>query len=72
LAGCTYEGNETTTERLLVDLLSECYPGAPGIVIPNTHPRIKARIEILLDEYRKTEGEPDPTWHAATGPATRP
>jgi hypothetical protein len=60
------------TEQQLVDLLRECYPSAPGIVIPNTHPRIKAKIENLLDEYRKTESEPDPTWHAATGPATRP
>jgi hypothetical protein len=61
-----------TTEQQLVDLLKECYPNAPGIVTPTINPRIKAKIETLLDEYRKTESEPDPTWHAATGPATRP
>ena len=61
-----------TTEQQLVDLLRECYPGAPGIVIPDTRPRIKAKIDTLLDEYRRSENEPDPTWHAATGPATRP
>jgi hypothetical protein len=61
-----------TTEQQLVDLLKECYPNAPGIVIPAIKPRIKAMIETLVDEYRKAENEPDPTWHAATGPATRP
>lgn len=61
-----------TTEQLLVDLLKECYPNLPGIVFPTVHPRIKTKIEILLDAYRKAESEPDPTWHAGTGPATRP
>jgi hypothetical protein len=36
------------------------------------NPRIKTKIEVLLDAYRKAESEPDPTWHAGTGPATRP
>ncbi len=61
-----------TTEQHLVDLLKECYPNLPGIVFPTVHPRIKTKIEILLDAYRKAESEPDPTWHAGTGPATRP
>jgi hypothetical protein len=61
-----------TTEQQLVDLLKECYPNAPGVVTPTINPRIKAKIETLLDEYRKTESEPDPAWHAAKGPATRP
>ena len=61
-----------TTEQQLVDLLKECYPNLPGIVVPTVNPRIKAKIETLLDAYRKAEGEGDPTWHAATGPATRP
>jgi hypothetical protein len=61
-----------TTEQLLVDLLRECYPNLPGIVVPTMHPRIKAKIDTLLDEHRKAENEPDPTWHAGTGPATRP
>ena len=60
------------TEHQLVDLLKECYPNLPGIVVPTVNPRIKAKIETLLDGYRKAEGEGDPTWHAATGPATRP
>jgi hypothetical protein len=61
-----------TTEQHLVDLLKECYPGLPGIVIPVVSPRIKAKIETLLDACRSSEHEPDPTWHAGTGPATRP
>jgi len=61
-----------TTEQQLVDLLKECYPNLPGIVVPTVNPRIKAKIETLLDAYRKAESEPDPTWHAGTGPATRP
>lgn len=61
-----------TTEQHLVDLLKECYPNLPGIVVPTVNPRIKTKIEILLDAYRKAESEPDPTWHAGTGPATRP
>jgi hypothetical protein len=61
-----------TTEQHLVDLLKECYPNLPGIVLPTINPRIKTKIEILLDAYRKAESEPDPTWHAGTGPATRP
>jgi hypothetical protein len=60
------------TEQHLVDLLRECYPNLPGIVVPAVSPRIKTKIEILLDAYRKAESEPDPTWHAGTGPATRP
>jgi hypothetical protein len=61
-----------TTEQQLIDLLKECYPNLPGIVAPTVHPRIKAKIETLLDEYRRTEHDIDPTWHAGTGPATRP
>jgi hypothetical protein len=61
-----------TTEQQLIDLLKECYPNPPGIVVPTVNPRINAKIENLLDAYRKAESEPDPTWHAGTGPATRP
>ncbi|MDF0498254.1 hypothetical protein [Bradyrhizobium yuanmingense] len=61
-----------TTESQLVDLLKECYPSLPGIVVPKVHPRIQAKIDTLLDEYRRTENDPDPAWHAGTGPATRP
>jgi hypothetical protein len=59
------------TEQQLVDLLKECYPNLPGIVVPTVNPRIKAEIETLLDAYRNAESELDPTWHAGTGPATR-
>jgi hypothetical protein len=61
-----------TTEQQLVDLLKECYPNLPGIAVPTVNPRLKAKIETLLDACRKAENEPDPTWHAGTGPATRP
>jgi hypothetical protein len=61
-----------TTERQLVDLLKECYPNLPGIAVPTVSPRLKAKIETLLDAFRTAEGQPDPTWHAGTGPATRP
>jgi hypothetical protein len=60
-----------TTEQQLVDLLKECYPTLPGIVVPTVSPRIKAKIETLLDACRNAENEPDPTWHAGTGAATR-
>jgi hypothetical protein len=63
--------SKVTTEQQLIDLLKECYPNLPGIVVPTIHPRIKVKIEALLDEYRKAENEPDPTWRAGTGPATR-
>jgi hypothetical protein len=33
-----------TTEQQLVDLLKECYPKLPGIVIPVVSPRIKAVV----------------------------
>jgi hypothetical protein len=61
-----------TTERQLVDLLKECYPNLPGVAVPTVSPRIKAKIETLLDAFRTADGKPDPTWHAGTGPATRP
>jgi len=61
-----------TTGQQLVDLLKECYPNLPGIVVPTLNPRIKTKIETLLDAYREAESAPDPTWHAGTGPATRP
>jgi hypothetical protein len=60
------------TEQQLVGLLKECYPNLPGIVVPTVSPRIKAKIETLLDAYRNAESERDPTCHAGTGPATRP
>lgn len=61
-----------TTAEQLVALLKECYPNLPGIVTPKLHPRIKVQIETLIDEYRRAENDPDPTWHAGRGPATRP
>jgi hypothetical protein len=61
-----------TTERQLVDLLKECYPNLPGVAVPTVSPRIKAKIETLLDAFRTAESKPDPTWHAGTGPATCP
>lgn len=61
-----------TTEQDLVGLLAECYPNLPGIGVPTMNPRIKTKIAILLDAYRKAANQPDPTWHAGTGPATRP
>jgi hypothetical protein len=51
-----------TTEQQLVDLLKECYPNLPVIVVPTVNPRINAKIETLLDACRKAESEPDPTW----------
>lgn len=60
-----------TTEQQLVDLLRECYPNVPGVVVPAVYPRIKVKIDTLLDECREPNHEPDPTWHAGTGPATR-
>jgi hypothetical protein len=61
-----------STGQQLADLLKECYPNLPGIIVPTMSPRIKAKIETMLDAYRRTENEPDPTWHAGAGRATRP
>ena len=60
------------SEQQLADLLNECYPNLPGIAVPELSPRIKAKIGTLLDAYQRAESEPDPTWYAGTGPATRP
>ncbi|MGB8399674.1 hypothetical protein [Bradyrhizobium sp.] len=61
-----------STGQQLADLLKEYYPNLPGIIVPTMSRRIKAKIETMLDAYRRAENEPDPTWHAGTGPATRP
>lgn len=58
------------TTETLVTLMKECYPGVPGLVDPLT-PRMKAKIETLVDAYASASSEPDPTWNAGTGPATR-
>lgn len=59
-----------TTIESLVALMKECYPGVPGWGDP-LMPRMKARIETLVDAYANASSEPDPTWNAGTGPATR-
>jgi hypothetical protein len=61
---------QITTKESLVALLIECYPGIPGLVDPLA-PRMKARIDTLVDAYANAIEEPDPTWNAGTGPATR-
>jgi hypothetical protein len=38
-----------TTEPQLVDLLRECYPNLPEIVVPTIHPRIQAKIDALSE-----------------------
>ena len=59
-----------TTKEALVALMKECYPGIPGLVDPLA-PRMKAKIDTLVDAYANAIEEPDPTWNAGTGPATR-
>jgi hypothetical protein len=59
-----------TTKEALVALMKECYPGIPGLVDPLA-PRMKAKIYTLVDAYANATEEPDPTWNAGTGPATR-
>ena len=61
-----------TSRDALVGLLQECYPHVPLIVEPALSPRISAKIDSLLDAYERSSGDPDPTWHAGRGRATRP
>lgn len=62
--------SKIATTETLVNLMKECYPGVPGLVDPLS-PRMKAKIETLVDAYANASAEPDPTWNAGTGPATR-
>ncbi len=61
-----------STRDELLALLKECYPRVPGIVEPTVHPRIAVKINEALDAYATSTNLPEPTWHAGTGPATRP
>jgi hypothetical protein len=47
--------SKLTTASQLVGLLRECYPHLPGIVVPKLHPRSQAKIDMVLNEYRRTE-----------------
>src|SRR5262249_38799466 len=48
------------------------YPRVLQIVQPAPRPRLTAQIDSLLDAYERSSGDPDPTWHAGRGRATRP
>jgi len=61
-----------STRDGLVALLRECYPYVPGIVEPTIHPRVRVKIEALLDAYERSADSSEPTWNAGRGPATRP
>ncbi len=61
-----------STQEELLALLKECYPQLPGIVEPVVAPRIKVKIDSLIDAYATSADIPEPTWNAGRGPATRP
>jgi len=56
----------------IIDLLKQCYPNVPGILEPKLNPRISTKIDSLMDAYVQSSQSVDPSWHAGTGPATRP
>jgi hypothetical protein len=56
----------------IIDLLKQCYPNVPGILEPRLNPRISTKIASLMDAYVRSDHSIDPSWHARTGPATRP
>jgi hypothetical protein len=61
-----------STREELLDPLKECYPHLPGILEPVIAPRIKVKIETLMDAYAASAEIPEPTWNTGRGPATRP
>jgi hypothetical protein len=61
-----------STRQALVDLFKECYPNIPGLAAPALNPRINVRLDALLDAYGQSADQPEPSWNAGTGPATRP
>jgi hypothetical protein len=56
-----------TTFDDLANLLRECYPNIPGITPTSLLPRIRIKLESLVDEYKNT-GIDKPTWNAGIGP----
>jgi hypothetical protein len=56
----------------IIELLKQCYPNIPGILEPKLNPRISTKIDSLMDAYVQSSQSVDPSWHAGTGPATRP
>jgi hypothetical protein len=60
------------SREAIIDLLRQCYPNIPGIVEPRISPRIGAKIDSLMDAYVQSDQSLDSSWHAGTGPATRP
>lgn len=59
------------TFEKIVDLMTQCYPNIPGVVLPIVSQRMKARIEGLVDEYNASD-ESAPTWNAGRGSPLTP
>ena len=59
-----------TTAQKLADLLRECYPASPKIA-PVMSPRIKAKIQTLMNAYQRAEHEANQAWHN-TGSSAAP
>jgi hypothetical protein len=49
----------------IVALMEQCYPQVPGVV-PALSPRMRAKIESLVDEYNNTDTT-SPAWFAGRG-----
>ncbi|MDX3927225.1 MAG: hypothetical protein QHC90_15660 [Shinella sp.] len=54
------------TYEKIVDLMSQCYPNIPGIVLPTISARMRAKIKSLVDEYNAAN-RTHPTWNAGRG-----
>ncbi|KXG87568.1 hypothetical protein [Agrobacterium bohemicum] len=54
------------TYEKIVDLMEQCYPNIPGIVLPTVSGRMSAKIKGLVDEYNGANSA-SPTWIAGRG-----
>lgn len=57
---------EIDTYEKIVDLMSQCYPAVPGVVIPTVSNRIETKIKNLLRAYNERQDN-DPEWNAGRG-----
>lgn len=54
------------TYEKIVELMEQCYPNIPGIVVPTVSSRMSAKIKGLVDEYNGANAA-SPTWIAGRG-----
>jgi hypothetical protein len=59
------------TYEKIVDLMQQCYPNVPGIVIPTVSSRIDTKIKNLMRAYDERQDN-DPEWNAGRGSLLSP